>query len=205
MVGNVFERQPKYQDDLQTCIQSILMVSVSWDSMTLSYRVTLSYIGLHWVDWVTLSWVILSYIELIELRWVELYWVTLSYTVTLYYTITLHYIVLHWTTQLHWVTLSYTVTCILSYTELHSYMKLYWTMLSMSWILRIQIKVVKVGAQYNMNKEYAQTKFAWTIAEWGLSLARTPSLLVTVVIVECVQKIFAIDAVQKWHILYFFD
>ena len=28
MVGNVFERQPKYQDDLQTCIQSILMVSV---------------------------------------------------------------------------------------------------------------------------------------------------------------------------------
>ena len=29
MVGNVFERQPKYQDDLRTCIQSILKVGVS--------------------------------------------------------------------------------------------------------------------------------------------------------------------------------
>ena len=51
MVGNVFERQPKYQDDLQTCIQSILMVSVHWDTLTLSYTklhwVTLSYIKLH--------------------------------------------------------------------------------------------------------------------------------------------------------------
>ena len=29
MVGNVFERQPKYQDDLRTCIQSMLKVGAS--------------------------------------------------------------------------------------------------------------------------------------------------------------------------------
>ena len=29
MVGNMFERQPKYQDDLRTCIQSILRVGAS--------------------------------------------------------------------------------------------------------------------------------------------------------------------------------
>ena len=159
-------------------------VTLSW----LSY-VELSYIELHWVDWVTLSWIILSYTELHS------------------YIVLYHYVTLHCVTLNHTVTLSYTELHSYMYTELHwaTQLHVYWAMLSVSWILRIQIKVVKVGAQYNMNKEYAQTKFAWTIAEWGLSLARTPSLLVTVVIVECVQKIFAIDAVQKWHIRYFFD
>ena len=105
MVGNVFERQPKYQDDLQTCIQSILMVSVRWDTMTLIdselHRVTLRVTQLHWVTLsytVTLSY---SYIEL------QLHWVTLSYS----------YIEL----QLHWVTVTLSYTTTLSYIELHSY------------------------------------------------------------------------------------